>query len=237
MKKVSGMSIRKSIACWTAAAGISALAQAEVDHSMSLSVVQVRASAGPGKLLFGSGVAVARDHVITNCHVTRTANKIMVSKGPMLYPAVTQQADPRHDLCLLEVPAMPFPIARMGRTDHLSVGDLLYFYGYPRAIGIAFSQGKVQGLHPFEGSQVIETSADFTLGASGGGIFDGQGALVGLATFMSAGHAGGYYAVPADWIAALSGRPARQIEPLPGNELPFWEEVKNLPSFLRPPGH
>lgn len=209
-------------------------AAAEVDHTLSLSVVQVRAYPGEGKLLFGSGVVVAPDRVVTNCHVTRSALKIMVSKGPQLFPAVAQQADTRHDLCMLSTPNIPFPIASIGSAEGLTVGQPLYFYGYPRAIGITFSEGKVQALHAFDGGRIIETTADFTLGASGGGIFDAAGKLVGLATFLAAGHAGGYYAVPSDWIGRVKLREPHKIEPLPG--LTFWEDAGALPAFLRPPG-
>ena len=208
--------------------------RAEVDHRVSLSVVQVRASAGPGKLLFGSGVVVGPNRVVTNCHVVRTAHKVAVSKGPNLFPAVSEQADTRHDLCLLATPGIPFPVAGLGGTENLSVGQTLYFYGYPRAIGISFSEGKVAALHALDGGRVIETTANFTLGGSGGGLFDGQGKLVGLATFLNPGHVGNYYAVPAEWIEGLETRQSRGIEPLPG--VSFWEDAM-LPAFLKTPGH
>lgn len=210
------------------------MANAEVDHTRSLSVVQVRTYPGPGKVAYGSGVVVGPDRVVTNCHVTRPALKISVSKGPMQFPAVTQQVDTRHDLCLLTTPGLPFPKANLGDTTGLKLGQPLYLYGYPRALGIAYSEGKVEALHPFDGGRVIETSANFDLGASGGGLFDEAGKLVGLATFMSAGHAGGYFAVPVDWIAELRKRAAQEIGPLQG--MAFWEDRAALPAFLKPPG-
>jgi serine protease Do len=208
-------------------------ARAEVDHTVSLSVVQVRAYPGPGKVFFGSGVVIGPNQVVTNCHVTRAALNIAVSKGAMNYPAVSQQADTRHDLCLLNTSGLPFPTAHLGKAEQLSVGQPLYFYGYPHGIGLSFSKGSVLALHPFEGGRIIETSADFTFGASGGGFFDGNGRLVGLATFLSAGR-GKYYAIPSDWISSLNAREARKIEPLQG--LTFWEDTAALPAFLRPPG-
>ncbi len=209
------------------------VSDADVDHTLSLSVVQIQAYAGPGKMFFGSGVVVGPDRVATNCHVTRAALRVTVAKGSVSYPAVSQQADTRHDLCLLATPGIPFPSASLGQTEQLAIGQPLYFYGYPRAIGISFSEGKVRALHPFEGSRIIETSANFTLGASGGGIFSANGKLVGLATFLSAGHAGGYYAIPSDWIPGLSALEAHKIGPLQG--LSFWEDAATLPAFLRAP--
>lgn len=211
----------------------SGTSQADADHTLSLSVVQIQAYAGPGKMFYGSGVVVSPDRVATNCHVTRAAVRVMVAKGPVSYPAVSQQADTRHDLCLLTTPGIPFPTASLGRTEQLAIGQPLYFYGYPRAVGISFSEGQVRALHPFEGSRIIETSANFTLGASGGGIFSANGKLVGLATFLSPGHAGSYYAIPSDWIPALSAMKTHKIEPLQG--LSFWEDTAALPAFLRAP--
>lgn len=209
-------------------------ARAEVDHRVSLSVVQIRAYPGSGSLFLGSGVVVAPNRVATNCHVTRMARKVLVSKGPAQYPAISEQIDTHHDLCLLNTPSIPFPEAQVGSTRQLEVGVPLYFYGYPRGVGITFSAGRVQALHPFDGGRVIETSADFAPGGSGGGLFDGTGRLVGLATFLARGRAGAYFAVPSDWIESLELRETHQIGPFQGRG--FWEDVATLPPFLKPPG-
>lgn len=212
---------------------VHSLAVAQIDHGLGLSVVQVHAYTDSGRMFFGSGVAVAPDRVATNCHVTRAAKAIMVSKGPERLPAVSQQADLTHDVCVLEVPGLKFPLAKLGSADRAAVGATIYFYGYPRALGMAFSQGRVEALHPFDGSLVIETTADFTQGASGGGLFNEDGQLIGLATFMPSHQQGHNYAIPADWISAVLRTAARPISPLSGS--PFWENVESLPAFLKLP--
>jgi len=206
---------------------------AEVDHRLSLSVVQIHAYPEGGPMFFGSGVAIGGDHVATNCHVTRLAHTIVVAKGPVRYRVTAQQADPRHDLCLLTVPGLPVPQAQLGSAADLSVGEEVYFYGFPRALGMSFSVGRVEGLHPFDGAPVIETSTDFVQGGSGGGLFSERGRLIGLATFLTAGKAGRNYAIPADWIPALSRTAANPIVPLSGAS--FWEDVNHLPGFLKRP--
>lgn len=227
MRLASLFSVLLSCGLWPWAA------LAELDHAVSLSVVQIRAYAPTGRMFLGSGVVVGAERVATNCHVTRDAERILVSKGALGYAATSQRADTRHDLCLLAVPGIAVPTVKLGQAGALSVGQPLRFYGYPRGIGIAFAEARVRALHAFEGGRVIETTADFTFGGSGGGLFDEQGRLVGLATFLSAAQSQGY-AIPADWIATLESGPANRIGPLQG--VAFWEDKAGLPGFLKPPG-
>jgi S1-C subfamily serine protease len=209
-------------------------ASAETDFALSGSVVQIHAFPGQNKVFLGSGVVVGPGRVVTNCHVTRRAHSIVVAKGSLRYSAERQQADPKRDLCLLETPGIPLPPAKLGSAARLHPGQRLHFFGFPRATGIAASEGRVDALHPFDGSFIIETSANFTFGGSGGGMFDDQGSLVGLATFLSPGRSNRYYAVPSDWIRALATLAARKIAPFEG--LAFWETSASLPKFLRSPG-
>lgn len=213
--------------------GRSLTASAEPDHRLALSVMQIHAYTGNGRTFFGSGVAVAPNRVATNCHVTRTARAIAVGKGLDRLTAVAQQADPLHDLCILEVPELGVPPVKIGSAARTAVGTTIDFYGYPRALGMAYSQGRIEALHPFEGGLIIETNADFTQGASGGGLFDQQGELVGLATFMPSRQGGHNYAIPADWIPSLLATASRRIEPMSGS--PFWENPATLPAFLQVP--
>ena len=77
--------------------------------------------------------------------------------------------------------------------------------------------GRVQALHSFDGGRVIESDTAFTSGASGGGLFDATGKLVGLLTFRSKARGGSYYSLPVGWI--------RDRLPRAGD----WAEVGPLP--------
>jgi S1-C subfamily serine protease len=204
---------------------------ADVNHTLALSVVQIQAYPKDGKAFVGSGVVLGQNLVATNCHITRHASAIVVGKGALRYRAASQRADVKHDLCILEAPGVQLPAASLGTPSGLSVGEPIYLYGYPRAIGIAFAEGRIEGLHPYDGSLIIETSAAFVHGASGGGIFDRDGRLVGLATFLSAGGTAGHYAIPADWIPGLMALPSQPVKPLSGSL--FWENTSTLPEFLK----
>lgn len=209
-------------------------AGAQVDPVAARSVVQIRGVDPQGRLFYGSGVVTGPGSVVTNCHVVRNGGKIAVFRGFEAFAVTAERADTLRDLCILDTPGIGGPKASIGKASALRSGQTLSFYGYPRALGMSYSAGTVKSLHPFGGSRVIETSAFFTLGGSGGGLFDQHHKLVGLATFLAPGHGGAYFAIPADWIDSVRRRGIRSVAPLQG--LSFWEETTRLPAFLKRPG-
>jgi len=97
----------------------------------------------------------------------------------------------------------------------------------------AVHQGTVEGLYPFDGGNVIRTSATFDAGASGGGLFDEEGALVGLLAFKARSGARLHFALPADWalpgttVSALFGPVASSTE-----HIAFWERPHATQPFF-----
>jgi hypothetical protein len=198
---------------------------------LSVSVVKILAPSN-GKLYSGSGVVVGPGKVLTNCHVVRRSSRITVMKGALRYPVESQKVDIYKDLCLLDVPSLKLPAAEIRNPSEMSVGDFAYFYGYPGGADAFFTEGRVSGLHPLSNSVVLKTTAGFSSGGSGGGLFDFNGKLIGITTFYSAGHSGGYYALPIDWMLAVEKKSSEPISPLDGNTL--WEmDFIKQPKFLR----
>lgn len=191
------------------------------DHRVSNSVVQIQGAEAGGRLYFGSGVIVAPHIVATNCHVVRTGGRLGIFRGYRSYRVEGVRADVRSDLCLLDVPALDLHPARLTGIGTLKKGDPLYFYGFPRALGLSYTDGKVLRTRRLGELPLIETSAFFTLGGSGGGLFDRRGRLVGLATYIDRGHGGGYYAIGSDLVKEVMKRPSQPIAPLAGSA--FWE--------------
>lgn len=194
---------------------------ADPDHRVSNSVVQIQGAETGGRLYFGSGVIVAPRIVATNCHVVRTGGRIGIFRGYRSYRVEGVRADVKSDICLLDVPALDLLPAQLKGIGSLKKGDALYFYGFPRALGLSYTDGKVLRTRWQDGLPLIETSAFFTLGGSGGGLFDRRGRLVGLATYIDRGHGGGYYAIGSDLIKEVMKRPSVPIAPLSGSA--FWE--------------
>ncbi len=168
--------------------------------AVSASVVRVEADREQGGLSVGSGVTVAPSIVVTNCHVTRNAATIRISGGGSLWEVTGQYADGAHDLCFLRAPTWHGRPVALGERESLQLGQAVAAIGFSGGTGRRLRFGRVQALHSLDGGRVIESDTAFTSGASGGGLFDASGALVGLLTFRMRGSSGNYFSLPVRWI-------------------------------------
>lgn len=186
------------------------------------SVVKVIASTPKHRLSFGSGVVTASNQVATNCHVTRAANNIMVEKNSVRYAVYAQSIDAERDICLLHLKHLRLPSVTLADVASATSGDNVVAFGYPNAIGISLRRGKILKLHPYLDSYIIETDIGIKDGASGGGLFNEQGQLVGLTTFYRRDLGGRYYVIPANWLTRVSNLEPQPIAAFAGSA--FWQK-------------
>lgn len=180
----------------------------------------------------GSGVIVANNRVLTNCHVLSKAKSAWVSQGEDSFSVEGVQINAHHDLCLLATRDMPFKPAEIGSVKDLKTGTEVFAIGHSSGIlAPTTSRGQIKALYPYEDSQIIRSSARFSMGASGSGLFDDRGKLVGINTFKSFGQTGYFYAMPADWIENLKTLPMQSIAPF--SQTAFWEDGEQSPFFLQ----
>lgn len=236
MKAAAGLVLLLS--ALAAAPAVAALDRARL-VGLSASVLRVEAPRTNGGYALGSAVAVARDTVVTNCHVTRDALSIEVVRGGARWAADAQASDVERDLCLLRVPGLQADTVALGRAGDLAIGEIVTALGFTGGVGLQTSDGEVVDLHHHDGGRVIRSTNWFSSGASGGGLFDAQGRLVGILTFRQLGAEGHYFAAPADWVQQMLDerhpeRRFRSVGPLATPLLAFWQWMpKSQPPFLR----
>jgi serine protease Do len=211
---------------------------AEIDRAtlarLSSSLVKVQVSTSQGGIGMGTGVVIARGKVVTNCHVTKDAERIQLVQEGIQWDVTATAPDMYHDLCLLTVSSLNLPPIKIGSANKLKVGDEVAAAGFAFGGKPHFSQGKVHGLYAFDNSRVVRTSAQFAPGDSGGALIDRDGNLVGINSFF-AGGASNFFAVPVDWfVDRIANMKAYQpIAPIA--EMPFWYRptLTELPMFLQ----
>ena len=209
-------------------AGVSRASEEDAQLSV-IKVIALRA----GSTTFGSAVVIAPGKVITNCHVVRNSSEIkLVSLGRTWYGRVAAY-DADQDLCVVTAPDLDIPSARIGSSQELASGDAVFAAGYPGGGHFTFSDGRVKGLYEVYGSRVIQTSAHFEPGASGGGLFDAEGRLLGILTFKAASGGDFHFVLPIEWVLKLIDEDTPARSPVVSGRA-FWEkELREQPFFLQ----
>ena len=132
---------------------------------------------------------------VTNFHVTApcgAAMKCGLNDGK-LYDAVIVGIDPVGDVALIQLLGRDdFPVAEIGDSDEVRVGDWCFAAGNPFLLADDFtpsiSYGLVSGTHRYqypagtllEYTDCIQTDAAINPGNSGGPLFDAKGRLIGI---------------------------------------------------------
>ncbi len=143
----------------------------------------------------GSGVIISSDgYIVTNNHVIEDATSITVTlRDKTTYPAQLIGKDSVIDVALLKIDAQNLKTANIGDSDKLKVGDKAVAIGNPLGqLGGTVTDGIISALDrdvviDDETMSLLQTDSAINPGNSGGGLFDGQGALIGIVVAKSSG--------------------------------------------------
>lgn len=164
----------------------------------------------------GSGVIISKDgYIITNNHVIEGADKILVSlpnNSKKEYEAKIIGKDPRSDLAVIKINHNNLPYAKLGNSNDLMVGDIVFAIGNPFGVGESVTQGIISALNKTEVGindyeNFIQTDASINPGNSGGALIDSRGALIGINTAIlsrTGGNHGIGFAIPSDMVKKIT---------------------------------
>ena len=171
----------------------------------------------------GSGVIVdaARGYVITNNHVIKDAERILITlKDRRQFNAKLVGTDPGTDIAVLQIEASGLSALKIGDSDNLQVGDYVLAIGNPFGVGQTVTSGIVSALGRsglnIEGYEdFIQTDASINPGNSGGALVNLRGELIGINTAIigpSGGNVGIGFAVPSNMARAVMNQIIRHGE-------------------------
>ncbi len=151
----------------------------------------------------GSGVVIGPGQVMTNCHVVQDAVTLRVRSGEKEFPATVVSGNIPRDLCRLEVKDLAAPSVTIRVSSDVKPGEQVHTVGNPLGFGLAVGSGLVSAIKRTGDDIQIYTSAPTSPGSSGGGLFDGQGRLIGITTAQYLDAQNFNRALPAEWITDL----------------------------------
>lgn len=144
----------------------------------------------------GSGVIISKDgYIITNNHVVEDANSITVTTyDNKQYNATLVGTDEASDIAVIKIEAdEELSAATIGDSSKLQAGDTAVVIGNPLGTlggtvtdGIISSPSREMVINN-QSMELIQTNAEINSGNSGGGMFDGNGNLVGIVNAKDSG--------------------------------------------------
>ena len=158
----------------------------------------------------GSGVIVNKNgYIITNHHVIENASEIrVVLRDGRSMAARVVGTDPETDLAVLRASGEDFPVAQLGRSEDLQIGDVVLAIGNGFGLGQTVTMGIVsalgrQSLGLTNYDNFIQTDAAINPGNSGGALINPYGDVIGINTAIytkSGGSEGVGFAIPAQLV-------------------------------------
>jgi len=146
----------------------------------------------------GSGVVVSPSLILTNHHVVEGASQIEVYLPNQRYQAKVFKSDASKDACVLRVDSSQLRAVKSSRLfEELQIGERVYALGNPKSLTRTFSDGMISGKRLYKGQNIIQITAPIAPGSSGGGLFDGEGRLIGI-TKGGYGEGNLNFAIPID---------------------------------------
>jgi serine protease Do len=151
----------------------------------------------------GSGVIVDKEgYILTNNHVIEGTDKVKVrlNDGREFTAAVKGQ-DSRTDLAVLHIKAKDLPVATLGDSDKIEVGEWAIAIGSPFGlehtvtVGVISAKGR-SGLGTGTYEDFIQTDASINPGNSGGPLCNIDGEVVGINAMIIQPGTGIGFAIP-----------------------------------------
>jgi len=187
-----------------------------VAQKVSDAVVQIRTIKPPSPKTkknengTGSGFIISTDgYIVTNSHVVKGANKIivMLQDGRQLHATLIGD-DPATDIAVLQINADKLVTVKFANSDQLQVGQIAIAIGNPLGFQYTLTAGVVSALgrtlRTDNGrliDDVVQTDAALNPGNSGGPLVNSRGEVIGVNTAVIKSAQGICFAVAANLAA------------------------------------
>ena len=151
----------------------------------------------------GSGFILSRDgYIVTNDHVVRDAESVQVKlSNDKVYDARVVGGDQKTDIAVIKINAADLPVAVLGDSEKLEVGQWAIAIGNPfglersMTVGVVSATGRSNmGIETYE--NFIQTDASINPGNSGGPLLNIHGEVIGINTAIVAAGQGIGFAIP-----------------------------------------
>lgn len=160
----------------------------------------------------GSGVAIEKDLVVTNCHVALSGNFLIIKINKETLLGRLLYYNKKKDVCLIQVSGSPLKSVNMRPSRSVEIGEEVFAIGNPEGHEKTISRGIISNKENRDGVELLQTDASISHGSSGGGLFDSEGNLIGITTEADERGENIAFAIPTETIIDVVGGSKKSSE-------------------------
>ena len=195
----------------------------------------------------GSGFIISPDgFILTNNHVVENANKIEVKlKDGRVFPAKVQGTDKHTDVAVIKIEAARLPIAKLGDSNKVRVGQWAIAIGAPFHLDYSITVGVISGKGrapragtPTAYEDFLQTDAAINPGNSGGPLVDIDGNVIGINTAIGGLNTGIGFAIPINLAKNIADKlitSGKVVRPWLGIEAAALQENEDIRALIHVP--
>ncbi|MGD1700998.1 HhoA/HhoB/HtrA family serine endopeptidase [Dapis sp. BLCC M229] len=167
----------------------------------------------------GSGfITDSSGTILTNAHVVKGADTVTVKlKDGRSFEGEVKGLDEPSDLAVIKIDGENLPVAPLGNSEQVKVGDWAIAVGNPLGLDNTVTLGIVSSLNrassevgiPDKRLDFIQTDAAINPGNSGGPLLNSQGEVIGINTAIRADGQGIGFAIPIDEAKVIQEKLAK----------------------------
>lgn len=195
---------------------VSALAQSqsakspgEIAREQSQAVVIVEALDDRGGVISqGSGFIVTPGGaIVSNLHVVQGAAMLRVKlpSGDVYKTSDLVDVDDTKDIAIIKIKGFKLPTVTLGDSDKAETGDSIVAISSPEGLVNSLTTGVISGVRRLDTHRVFQITAPISRGSSGGALFNSNGEVIGIVTYLLKSGQNINFAVPVNYARGMIG--------------------------------
>jgi len=181
----------------------------EIAREQSKAVVIIEALDDRGSVTGqGSGfIVTSKGAVVTNLHVVQGASSLRVKLpgGDAYKTSDLVDVDDAKDIAVVKVKGFRLPVVTLGDSDKAETGEPVVAISSPEGLVNSISTGVVSGVRRFDTHRVFQITAPISQGSSGGALFNSNGEVIGVITYLLKSGQNINFAVPINYVRGMIG--------------------------------
>jgi hypothetical protein len=178
----------------------------------------------------GSGFIVSSaGAIVTNLHVIQGSATVRVKLpgGDTYQTSDIVDVDALKDIAIIKVRGFQLPVVKLGDSDRTAIGESIVAISSPEGLTNSLTTGVVSGIRRLETHRVFQITAPISEGSSGGALFNAEGQVIGITTYILRSGQNINFALPINYVRGMiSDRVSSTLATLPVRGAPTTAPVQ-----------